>query len=157
MVSYFGTIVRRLISSLSNMNILQMACVCNCSLGLFKKLVEDNNELLTRKDGDGHIAMHIAAKYSSLEIVQFLAETKESTITTSDDLGELPLHKACRCGNIRVVEYLLEKNMASVTVKGNQNELPLHILCNKTSKSKRLLQAVEYTETVFKLLVAFPM
>mmetsp|Transcript_22616 Transcript_22616/g.48976 ORF Transcript_22616/g.48976 Transcript_22616/m.48976 type:complete len:163 (+) Transcript_22616:149-637(+) len=147
---------RARLSSIPGASILQIACVCKCQLEMIKKLVEDDRELLLMKDDGGHVAIHTAAKYSSLEIIQYLVDSNESTLTMLDEFGELSLHKACRVGNVKAVEYLMEKNMASVTTKNHHNLLPLHIMCDKAGKSEKLLQSVQYHESIFKLLQANP-
>ena len=66
------------------------------------------------------------------------------------------MHKACRVGNVQVVEYLMTKSMASVKTVNSENELAIHVLCNSRCKSERQLRSVEYTDTIFKLLLANP-
>lgn len=68
----------------------------------------------------------------------------------------MPLHKACRAGRFDIVGYLITKNTASVTVVNHRNELPIHILCSESGKSNDLLQSIEYTEAIFKMLLAYP-
>lgn len=66
------------ISVMSNPTILQMACRYQCSLDTVKKLVVDNRELLLMEDGHGHVALHTAVKYASLDVVKYLVQENES-------------------------------------------------------------------------------
>ena len=59
-------------------------------------------------------------------------------------------------GNMQVVEYLMTKSMASVKTVNSENELAIHVLCNSRCKSRQQLRSVEYTDTIFKLLLANP-
>ena len=164
-------------SSIPGANILQIACIYRCSVVTIKKVVEDDPGLLLTLDKCGHFALHTAAKHASLEVVQYLvdgiksllpdgahstkavkllAEISKCTLTSKDNFGELPLHKACRVGNMQVVEYLMTKSMASVKTVNSENELAIHVLCNSRGKSRQQLRSVEYTDTIFKLLLANP-
>ena len=164
-------------SSIPGANILQIACIYRCSVVTIKKVVEDDPGLLLTLDKCGHFALHTAAKHASLEVVQYLvdgiksllpdgahstkavkllAEISKCTLTSKDNFGELPLHKACRVGNMQVVEYLMTKSMASVKTVNSENELAIHVLCNSRCKSRQQLRSVEYTDTIFKLLLANP-
>jgi len=103
----------------------------------------------------GELPLHKAARYSPLKVVEYLVGRNESTLTIPDEMGELPLHEACVRNN-KVVEYLITKNMASISTMNCRDQLPVHILSDASRKSKRLLRSVEYTDTIFKLLTAYP-
>ena len=63
-------------SSMPGCSILQTACVNQVSLKLIKDLVNDDCELLTMKDDDGHVALHTAVNHTSLDVVKYLVEQR---------------------------------------------------------------------------------
>lgn len=73
-----------------------------------------------------------------------------------DRLGENPLHKACRGGHLEIIELLLEKDITALRTRNVKGELPLHILARGTGKDSDVLDSVEYTEAIFKLLLSHP-
>ena len=73
-----------------------------------------------------------------------------------DNRGELPLHKACRGGHLQLIKELIEVHPPSVSVRNNRNELPIFILCKRSGKDDEVRDSVEYTETIWKLLLAHP-
>ncbi|KAL7482272.1 hypothetical protein ACHAW6_007949 [Cyclotella cf. meneghiniana] len=128
-------------------NILQMACVLNCSLDMIQKLVQDDRTLLTAKDEEHCIALHTAAKYQSLEVVKFLVEEDENTLTILDKKMEIALHKACRADNLDVVKYLISKNATTLRMGNHSKELPLHVATKYASVEivQHLVEADEST------------
>ena len=152
------------------------------TIHLVRYIVEANHESILKRDELENSPLHVAANFSSLEVVQYLVEGFRSSITDkfSGDMlveriklakevselnlrfpngnGDHPLHKACRRGNFKVVEYLMTKSSVSVTTSNFFGQLPIHLLCdkNKEYKSRRRVQSVEYTECIFKMLTAFP-
>ena len=123
------------------------------TLELVQYLVDRNESTLDMPDKNGELPLHVAAKFVSLEIVECLVRGRnDSSLITPDKMGELPLHKACRFGNVAAVKFLMVQNLASVTMRNHKNEMPVHLLCNKTDKSDEVLQSVDYTGRIYRLL-----
>lgn len=137
-------------SSMIDATILQMACVCTCSLEMIKKLVKDDPALLVKRDGNGHIALHTAAKHASLEVVSYLVDGDESTVSALDELGELPLHKACRAGKLDNAQYLMTKNTSSITTRSKDGSTALH-LAAKIGSFELVKHIVEVDESTLAI------
>jgi len=108
-------------------------------------------------DNNGFTPLHIACKHGvPLDILHYLVRIDNHPLTMLDNSGELPLHKACRGGHLHLIKELIEVHPPSVLVRNNQNELPIFILCKRSGKDEEVRESVEYTETIWKLLLAHP-
>ena len=108
-------------------------------------------------DKNGFTPLHVACKHGAPLNVPFdLAEQFKECCLMQDKRGELPLHKACRGGYLHLIKEIIDMQPASVSVRNNQNELPIFILCKRSGKDDEVRDSVEYTETIWKLLLAHP-
>ena len=108
-------------------------------------------------DSNGFTSLHVACKYGvPLDIFNYLICINSHLLTVQDNRGELPLHKACRGGHLHLIKEIIDLQPSSVSVRNNMNELPVFILCKRSGKDKEVRDSVEYTETIWKLLLAHP-
>lgn len=140
---------------------LHAACDGGSSLGVVHYLVTKHDGAIATPDNRGCIPLHLACgSNASIEVVRYLTDswtdTNEDTLARKDENDEIALHKACRRGDSRIIEYLMEKCMGSISSRNNCNLLPVHLLCDSFGKSSKTLESEEYTQTVFKLLLAYP-
>jgi len=130
-------------------------------LGSVKLLVKGNPESINIPDNNGLCALHIAIQYSNLDIVKYLAELSPGRLNACDVNKNFPLHYACRGGNCDVVAYLLDRPMssASVSERNVDGKLPIHLFCDSERDRgvrKKILDTPKYTETIWRLLTAYP-
>jgi len=108
-------------------------------------------------DNNGFTPVHIACKIGvPFDIFHCLVYRDSRPLSIHDNRGELPLHKACRASHLHLIKEIIDLQPASVSVRNNQNELPIFILCKRSGKDKEVRESVEYTETIWKLLLAHP-
>ena len=108
-------------------------------------------------DNNGFTPLHIACKHSvPLDIFNYLVDIDNQLLSMQDNRGELPLHKACRGGHLHLIKEIIDLHPPSVSVRNHRNELPIFILCKRSGKDKEVRESVEYTETIWKLLLAHP-
>jgi ankyrin repeat protein len=92
-----------------------------------------------------------------LDAIISLIAHDNTTIQTADNDNELPLHKACRGGHLAKIQYLLDKFAPASGIRNALGYLPLHILIRKSGKADiSMMNTPAFTETVFKLLQAYP-
>jgi len=101
------------------------------------------------------LPLHIACEFSTSDIVQFLVELDDSFLNACDLNGNFPLHYVCRGGKCDVVKYLLERGIPSDSERNGDNKLPIHLLC-ESGKDKVDRESLEYVETIWCLLLAYP-
>mmetsp|Transcript_14166 Transcript_14166/g.25800 ORF Transcript_14166/g.25800 Transcript_14166/m.25800 type:complete len:110 (+) Transcript_14166:541-870(+) len=102
------------------------------------------------------LPLHIACEFSTSDIVQFLVELNDGCLDHCDLNTNYPLHYACRGGKCGVVKYLLESRVPSVSERNGDNKLPIHFLC-ESGNDKVDHESPEYVETIWRLLLAYPM
>ena len=108
-------------------------------------------------DKNGATPAHIACRHGApLGKFKLFNVSLASSWSMQDNSGELPLHKACRGGHLHIIKEIIDIHPPSVSVRNNQNELPIFILCKRSGKDKEVRESVEYTETIWKLLLAHP-
>ena len=82
------------------------------------------NEILT-----DDAPIHIAAKYGSLQIIQYLIEKQNVNKDIKGFVGKTLLHYACEYGHLPIVEYLISKS-ANIEAKAEyESKTPLHYAC----------------------------
>lgn len=74
------------------------------------------------------------------------------SISAHDHSKNSPLHYACRLGRCNVVNYLLDLKSGLVSERNGDKKLPFQLLLEADCARDSL----EYTETIWRLLVAFP-
>ena len=66
------------------------------------------------------------------------------------------LHYACRGGNLDVVKLLLERGVASVSEQNSDKNLPIGLLF-ETANDEVDRESIEYIDTVYRMLSAYPL
>jgi len=133
---------------------LHLAVKNNVTLGVFKYLVRTLP--ITRRtehgfDNEGKTALHLACEYGNFGIVKYLTQHGSCPFDSDAD-GNYPLHLACRERHCDVVNYLLEVNPVSVSTQNGDKKLPIELLIGSDCDEDSL----EYTEAIWRLLVASP-
>ena len=128
----------------------------NVTLGLFKLLVKGNPSALRNSDNSGTIPLHVACKYhDSSNVVQYFIGLNTTTLNATDDNGNTALHYACGGARHDTIALFLEKYDAiSVSKRNAHNKLPIDFLFESNEVLDR--ESVEYTESIFRLLKAYP-
>ena len=128
-------------------------------LGSIKLLVKGNNDAINVPDGYGVHPLDIACQFCTVDVVKYLAKLiGNDRLDICDVNKNYPLHHACRGGNCEVIEYLLErpKSSASVSERNADDKLPIHIFCEFVRGRWCEGETPEYTETIWRLLTAYP-
>ena len=123
-------------------------------MGSIKLLVNGNTEALQVADKGGMLPLHIACECGTVNVVKYLAEPFDGHLSIYDKKKNYPLHHACRGDNLEVVKYLLDKqSSAAISERNGDDKLPIHLLleCDKVDH-----ESLEYTETIWQLLLAYP-
>ena len=82
-------------------------------------------------DDNGELAIHIACRQSSLDVVELISNYTYDINSTTQKSGDTPLHIACRKQTMRFVKYLIEKKQCNPNIPNDNGELPLHIACRE--------------------------
>jgi ankyrin repeat protein len=135
---------------------LHQALFDNASLGAIKLLVKGNTTALRVIDKKLSSPLHIACEFSSADVVQLLLELDDTLLDLRDKKKDSTLHYACRGGNCGAVKYLLERHVSSVSGRNADGDLPFHLLC-KAKEDKLDRESLEYVDTIWQLLLAYPM
>jgi len=139
---------------------LHNALYGNAPLGSIKLLVKGNPDAIRAPDGIGILPLNIACEVSTAGVVKYLAELVLDRLNACDVNRNYPLHHACRGGNCEVITYLLETPMssASVSERNTIDELPIHLFCKFVNEHEyeEDEKDTEYTETMWRLLMAYP-
>ena len=91
----------------------------------------------------------------STRVVQYLIGLDPSTLETVDHENNTPLHYACNGANYETIALLLGKyDAVSVSKRNAEGKLPIEVLWESIEGVDR--DSVEYTESVFQLLRAYP-
>jgi ankyrin repeat protein len=107
----------------------------NDLLEIIKFLVNQNPELVSARDEDGSVPLHVACATSApLEIARYLVEYAPETLQvarTTD--GSYPLHVALEHGaSLVVIDLLLHSQDPDTTkLTNNAGETPLHVACRR--------------------------
>jgi len=128
-------------------------------LGSIKLLVKGNPDAVNVPNGSGMLPLDIASQFSPLGVVKYLAELIGTDRLNACDVNKnYPLHHACRGGNWEVISYLLETPMssASVSERNIDDMLPIHLFCEFVKGRWCEGETPEYTETIWRLLTAYP-
>ena len=127
-------------------------------LGSIKLLVKGNPDAINVPDGYGVHPFDIACQFSTVGVVKYLAELSPDRLNACDVDKDYPLHHACRGGNCEVIQHLLERPMssASVSERNTDDKLPIHLFCEFVKRRWCEGETPEYTETIWRLLSAYP-
>ena len=126
------------------------------SLGSIKLLVKGNPPALQTPDNHGALPLHVACQHhNSSNVVHYLVRLDATTLDAVDRDGNTALHYACRSAKYDTIALLLETYDAVSVSKRNANgKLPIDLLWKSNDVLDR--ESTEYTESVFRLLKAYP-
>jgi len=128
----------------------------NVTLGSIKLLLKGNPPALQTRDNSGTLPLHVACEHhDSPSVVQYLIELDTTTLGTVDSQGNTVLHLACRGAKYETIAMILDKyDAVSVSKRNAHKKLPLDLLWESNEVQDR--ESIEYMESVFSLLRAFP-
>eukprot|EP00984_Skeletonema_dohrnii_P020040 scaffold9691_cov80-Skeletonema_dohrnii-CCMP3373.AAC.4 len=135
---------------------LHTALQNNATLGSIKLLVKGNPAALQTSDNSGLIPLHVTCQlHDSVNVFHYLVGLDATTLDAVDREGNTALHLACHCAKYDIIAMLLEKYGAvSVSKQNAVKKLPIDLLWESNVVLNR--ESVEYTETVYRLLKAYP-
>jgi len=126
------------------------------SLKLIRSKIDRYDDLSLALDRNGCSAIHIACRHGiSIDSLKQILTIGDS-LWQEDNTSEIPLHKACRGGHLEIVQELLEREITTVQKRNMKGELPVHILAKKAGKNTEILDSMQYTEAIFRLLLSHP-
>jgi ankyrin repeat protein len=132
----------------------------NVNLGSIKLLVKGNPSAITCADNSGTIPLHVACQHhDSASVIEYLINLDPTSLHREDLDDSTALHHACRGANHAIIALLTEKYGAvSVSKRNAHGQLPIDLLLqNKNEVEVRDEERVEYTESIYRLLRAYPM
>jgi len=135
---------------------LHTALQHNVRLGSIKLLVKGNPSAIRNVDANFAMPLHVACQHhSSADVIQYLVGRDTSTLDAIDRKGDTALHHACGGAKYENIALLLEKYGAvSVSKRNTLKKLPIDLLWESSAVEDR--ESIEYTESVFRLLKAYP-
>ena len=135
---------------------LHTALQNNVRLGSIKLLVKGNPSAIRNFDNSGTIPLHVACQHhDSAKVIQYLIGLDMRTLRAVDYDNNTALHYACRGAKYETITLLLEKyDAVSVSKKTIYNKLPIDLLFESNEVFDR--ESVEFTESVYRLLKAYP-
>jgi len=135
---------------------LHTALQNNVRLGSIKLLVKSNPPAVQSPNNSGLIPLHVACvHHNSASVVQFLIGLDATTLDSVDGELNTALHLACRSARHETISMLLDKYGAvSVSKRNAHGKLPIDLLWESNDVFDR--ESTEYTESVFRLLKAYP-
>eukprot|EP00984_Skeletonema_dohrnii_P012842 scaffold5242_cov107-Skeletonema_dohrnii-CCMP3373.AAC.1 len=135
---------------------LHTALQNNVRLGSTKLLIRGNPLAVQSPDNSGLLPLHVACVHHySASVIQYLIGLDATTLDAVDQEGNTALHLACRSARHGVIALLLDKFDAVWVSKQNAcGKLPIDLLWESSGVEDR--ESNEYTESVFRLLKAYP-
>jgi ankyrin repeat protein len=144
---------------------LHRALQKNVTLGSITLLVQGNPSAIRSFDKDGVTPLHIAcAHHESASVVQYLLglHTSKRTLRAADFAlgavdrdGNTALHYACRGAKYETIALLLDMyDAAPVSKRNDDKKLPIELLWESDRVEDR--ESIEYMESIFRLLRAYP-
>ena len=135
---------------------LHRALQNNASLGSIKLLVKGNPHAIQSSDNNGALPLHIACQHHDCaSVVQYLLGLDEASLDSLDEKGNTALHHACFGAKHDTIALLLEEyDAVSVSKRNAHDKLPTELLWESGAVLDR--ESIEYTESVFLLLKAYP-
>jgi ankyrin repeat protein len=123
-------------------------------------LVKGNPTALQSPDNGGALPLHIACEHhDSISVVEYLVGVglDTSALVAVDNEGNTALHYACRSTRHEIITLLLGKyDAVSVSMRNGHKKLPIDLLLESNEVEDRDNESIEYTESVFRLLKAYP-
>ena len=144
------------LQSADNNGALPLHVACEHSLGAIELLAKGNPSALQSADNSGRLPLHLACQHrDSSKVIDFLGGFDPSTLDAVDGEGNSALHLACRNAKYVTIRMLLENfDAVSVSKRNADGKLPIELLWESNVVEDR--ESIEYTESVFQLLKAFP-
>jgi len=135
---------------------LHTALQNNATLGSVKLLVKGNPPAVQSPDNSGALPLHVACQHHDCaRVVQYLIGLDGTTLNSVNGEENTALHLACRGAKYEIIAMLLETYDAlSVSKQNIHNKLPIDLLWESSGVEDR--ESNEYTESVFRLLKAYP-
>jgi len=129
----------------------------NVTLGSIKLLVKGNPSATSCADNRGMIPLHVACQHhESPAVVEYLIGLNKVTLTTADGEGNTALHCACRSANHAIIALLLDRyGSISVSKRNAHKQLPIDLLLQSKNEASDK-ESVEYTESIYRLIRAYP-
>ena len=136
--------------------LLHRAFYDNIPLGKIKLLVKGNPSAISCADNIGMMPLHSACKHRGTPaVVEFLINLYPTSLRARDFDDNTALHYACLGANHSIIALLTEKYGAiSVSKRNAHGQLPIDLLFASNAVSDR--ENVEYIESIFRLLRAYP-
>ena len=106
--------------------------------GLVKKMLAEDSELVTVRDGDLYTPLHRASYGGHLETVGVLLEAGADPNARTCDQWT-PLHSACRWAKTEVAALLL-RNGSDINAQSENGHTPLHISANTRETSRDMYE-----------------
>eukprot|EP00984_Skeletonema_dohrnii_P022988 scaffold12096_cov75-Skeletonema_dohrnii-CCMP3373.AAC.2 len=125
-------------------------------LGSIKLLVNGNPSAIRNIDDSGVLPLHVACQHhDSASVVQCLIGLAMGTLRAVDYGNNTALHYACRGAKYDTIALLLDNyDSVSVSKRNAHGKLPIDLLWESNTVENR--ESIEYTESVFRLLRAYP-
>ena len=135
---------------------LHTALQNNARLGSIKLLVKGNPHSVQSPDNNGALPLHLACQhYESDSVIMYLIGLDATTLRAVDFDNNTALHLACHGAKYELITLLLEKyDAVSVSKRNAHKKLPIDLLWESNGVEDR--ESVEYTESVFRLVRAYP-
>eukprot|EP00984_Skeletonema_dohrnii_P026889 scaffold16282_cov77-Skeletonema_dohrnii-CCMP3373.AAC.2 len=135
---------------------LHTALQINVRLGSIKLIVKGHPPAVQSPDNSGALPLHIACQHhESADVIQYLVGLDTTTLDAVDEDGNTALHIACHFARHEIVAFLLDKfDAVSVSKRNSRKKLPIDLLWESNEVGDK--ESVEYTESVFRLLTAYP-
>jgi len=135
---------------------LHTALQNNVRLGSIKLLDKGNPSAIRNVDNNFAMPLHVACQHhNSADVIQYLVGLDTSILDAIDRQGNTALHYACRGAKYDNIALLLEKyDAVSVSKRNAHGKLPIDLLWESSAVEDR--ESIEYTESVFRLLKAYP-
>jgi ankyrin repeat protein len=128
----------------------------NITLGSIKLLVKGNPSAISCADNIGMMPLHVACqRHKTPAVVEYLINLDPTSLHRKDLDDNTALHYACRGANHAIIANLLDKYGAvSVSKRNAHGQLPTDLLFVSREVSDG--EGIEYTESIFRLLRAYP-
>lgn len=89
-----------------------------------KTIIEKFSEMISCKDKNGRTALHLAAFFGNLKVVELLISAG-AAINSTDENGSNSLHFAAENGHFEMIKYLFSKG-ADLNARNREGSNPLH-------------------------------
>ncbi len=135
---------------------LHIALQSNVRLGSIKLLVKGSPPAVQSPNNNGALPLHVACQHhDSARVVQYMIGLDTATLDAVDRKGNTALHLACRSARYETISLLLDKfDAVSVSKRNATKKLPIDLLFESNEVLDR--ESVEFTESIFRLLRAYP-